>query len=222
MSKHHHIYALQFIVDNKPIVFYVGHTNDLERRADEHRNNSRNPNHAEYNTEKYQWARSLDEQAIAWQLEPLQLYAVADEDSEYEWILRQSRQNILAGISFYNDSPLCNMKGGDFIWEMMADKNISLAKDIKEFRIKRNKIEREQRSYLRNFAGTRSAPEQAQNIVNWLKQDGERRSKLADDAAKKEQDRLGKYNSMLNDPERRERIKQQTERMMNGDKEETR
>ena len=216
MSKHHHIYALQFVVDDAPIVFYVGHTTDLERRADEHGNNSKNPNHAEYNTEKYQWARSLDEQQIAWRLEPLQLYAVADEDSEYEWILRQSRQNILAGISFYNGHPLCNMKGGDFIWEMMADKTINRAKDIKEFRLNKLKIERERRSYIRDFTTTRSAPEHVENIISWLKRDGERRSQLADDEARRIQNQDVKYNTMLNDPERIKRIKAETERMMNG------
>lgn len=220
MSKHHHIYALQFMIGDSPVVFYVGHTNDLERRAEEHRTNSANPNHAEYNTEKYQWCRSLREQGLEFEFVALQLYASTDEDSEYEWILRQARQNIQQGISFYNDSPLCNMKGGDFIWEMMAEKQIRTAKDIKEFRQRKHKIERERRSYLRDFAGTGEPTEQAKKIIGWLVKDGERRSKLADEAAKREQDRAAKYNTMLNDPERIKRIKLETERMMNGYKEE--
>ena len=214
-NKHHHIYGLQFIVNDSPIVFYVGHTNDLERRADEHRNNSQNPEHREYHTEKYRWCRSLGEQGIAWTLEPLQLYAVEDEDSEYEWILRQSRQNIQEGISFYDNSPLCNMKGGDFIWEMMADKTINTIKDIKTFRQNKHKIERERRSYLRDFSGTAEPTAQAQKVIDWLHRDAERRQQLADVEAKRQQDRLGKYNTMLNDPERINRIKQETERMMN-------
>jgi hypothetical protein len=221
MNKHHHIYALEFKAGDQDIVFYVGHTTDLERRANEHQVNSENPKHAEYDTEKYQWCRSLRRQGLEFELVPLQLYASTDEDSEYEWILRQARQNVLAKISFYNGHPLCNMKGGDFIWEMMADKAIKSAKDIKEFRLNKQKIDREHRSYIRDFAGTRSAPEQAQNIVDWLKRDGERRSKLADDEAKLKQSRQGKYNTMLNDPERIAKIRIETERMMNDSKKET-
>lgn len=217
-NKHHHIYGLQFVANDQPIVFYVGHTNDLERRSDEHLRNSQNPRHAEYNTEKYQWCRSLREQGLEFELVPLQLAAVADEDSEYEWILRQARTNILAGVSFYDGSPLCNMKGGDFIWEMMADKAIKTAKDIKTYRQKKYKIETERRSYIRDFGGDVEPTAQAKKIIDWLKQDGERRSLLADVEAKRQQEAEGKYNAMLSDPERINRIKQQTERMMNGDK----
>ena len=203
-----------------PVIFYVGHTNDLERRADEHRTNSANPRHAEYNTEKYQWCRSLREQGLEFQFVALQLYASTDEDSEYEWILRQARENIAQGISFYNGSPLCNMKGGDFIWEMMAEKQIRTAKDIKAFRQNKHKIERERRSYLRDFGGYSEPTEQAKKIIGWLVKDGERRNKLADDMAKRQQERDNKYATMLNDPERIARIKQATERMMNGDQKE--
>lgn len=220
MSKHHHIYGLQFMAGNEPVIFYVGHTNDLDRRSQEHQTNSQNPNHAEYNTEKYRWCRSLREQGLQFELVPLQLFVSADEDSEYEWILKQARQNISAGISFYDGSPLCNMKGGDFIWEMMADRNIRTAKDIKVFRQKKYKIEQERRSYLREFAGTSEPTAQAQKIITWFQQDGERRFKLADIEAKRQQDREGKYNTMLTDPERINRIKQETERMLNGDKKE--
>jgi len=220
MSKHHHIYALQFRAGDDDIVFYVGHTTDLERRAGEHQANSQNPRHAEYETEKYQWSRSLRRQGLEFELVPLQLYASTDDDSEYEWILRQARQNVLAGISFYNGHPLCNMKGGDFIWEMMADRTIRTAKDIAEFRRRKLKIEQEQRSYIRDFSGTRSAPEQAQNIVEWLKRDGERTMKLADDEARRIQNQEVKYNTMLNDSKRIAKIRIETERMMNDSEKE--
>lgn len=213
----HHIYGLQFRAADDTIVFYVGHTTDLERRADEHNKNSQNPRHAEYNTEKYQWCRSLREQGLEFELVPLQLYAMTDEDSEYEWILRQARQNIAAGISFYDGSPLCNMKGGDFIWEMMADRNIRTAKDIKTYRQKKHKIETERRSYLRDFAGNCEPTAQAQTIIDWLHRDAARRQQLADVEAKRQQDREGKYKAMLSDPERINRIKQETERMMKND-----
>lgn len=217
-NKHHHIYGLQFVANELPIVFYVGHTNDMERRAAEHHRNSENPEHAEYLTEKYQWCRSLREQGLEFELVPLQLFAETDEDSEYEWILRQARENILAGISFYDGSPLCNMKGGDFIWEMMADKNIKTAKDIKTYRQKKYKIETERRSYIRDFSGDAEPTDAAKKMIAWLHRDGARRSELADVEAKRQQEAEGKYNAMLSDPERINRIKQQTERMMNGDK----
>ena len=214
----HHIYGLQFQAADDTIVFYVGHTNDLERRSEEHQKNSQNPRHAEYNTEKYQWCRSLREQGLEFELVPLQLYASTDEDSEYEWILRQARLNIAAGISFYNGAPLCNMKGGDFIWEMMAKPEITLAKHIKTYRQEKYKIERERRSYLREFAGNCEPTAQAQTIIDWLHKDGERRQQLADVEAKRQQDRAAKYNTMLNDPERQAKIRLETERMMGSEK----
>lgn len=215
----HHIYGLQFLAGDEPVIFYVGHTNDLERRATEHLRNSDNPRHAEYNTEKYQWCRSLREQGLQFELVPLQLYATTDEDSEYEWILRQARANIAAGISFYAGAPLCNMKGGDFIWEMMAKPEITQAKHIKTYREEKYKIETEQRSYLRDFSSTAEPTENAKKIIEWLHTDAARRSKIADEAAKAKQIRDGKYDTMLRDPERINRIKLETERMMNGDKE---
>lgn len=216
----HHIYGLQFQAADQPVIFYVGHTNDLERRATEHQRNSENPSHAEYNTEKYQWCRSLREQGLEFELVPLQLYVSTDEDSEYEWILRQARENILAGISFYAGAPLCNMKGGDFIWEMMAKPEITVAKHIKTYRQEKYKIQTERRSYLRDFSGDAEPTDNAKKIIQWLHTDGARRSKLADDEAKQQQEREGKYKAMLTDPERINRIKLETERMMNGNKKE--
>lgn len=218
MSKYHHIYGLWFPADNQEIIFYVGHTNDLERRREEHLTNAFNPRHAEYLTEKYHWCRSLREQGLEYDLKPLALFVKDDDNSEYEWILRQARENIDLGITFYNSMPLCNMKAGDFLDEMLADRAIKTAKDIQDFKNRRLQIERERRTYLRNFSGTAEPTAQAQKIINWLQEDGERRQQIALVEAKKRLEREGKYNTMLNDPERINRIKQETERMMNGNK----
>lgn len=220
MNKHHHIYGLFFTVDEQDIVFYVGHSNNLERRREEHLTNAVNPNHAEYLTEKYRWCRSLREQGIDYDLKPLQLWVSTDEASEYAWILRQARENIEHGITFYDGMPLCNMKAGDFLDEMLADRSITTAKDVKEFKNKRLQIERERRSYLRDFSGTAEPTAQAQKIIDWFKKDSEQRQQKAEDAAKKRMAREGKYNAMLSDPERQERIRIETERMMNGNKKE--
>jgi hypothetical protein len=219
MSKNetHHIYGLQFQAGDDTIVFYVGHTNDLERRANEHQVNSANPRHAEYNTEKYQWCRSLREQGLEFELVPLQLFASTDEDSEYAWILRQARINVAAGISFYAGSPLCNMKGGDFIWEMMADRAVNTAKDIKTFRENKQKIARERSNYVRTFAPDKT---HYTKVMEWLRDNSGRRQQMAAEEEKRQQKRAGKYNAMLSDPERINRIKQETERMIDGDKKE--
>ena len=73
---------------------------------------------------------------------------------------------------------------GDFLDEMLADRSIKTAKDIQNFKNKRLQIERERRSYLRDFSGTAEPTAQAQKIINWLHQDGERRQQIAEDAAK--------------------------------------
>lgn len=219
-SKYHHIYGLWFAAEDQEIVFYVGHTTNLERRREEHLTNAFNPRHAEFDTEKYRWCRSLREQGLEYDLKPLALFVKDDDNSEYEWILRQARENIDLGITFYNGMPLCNMKAGDFLDEMLANRAIKTAKDIQDFKNRRLQIERERRSYLRDFSGDAEPTAQAQKIINWLQQDAERRQQIAEVEAKQRLEREGKYKAMLSDPERQERIRLETERMMNGDKKE--
>ena len=218
-NKHHHIYGLYFNLADNDIVFYVGHTNNLERRTEEHLTNAFNPEHAEYNTEKYQWCRSLREQGIEYNLKPLKLWATTEDDSEYEWILRVARDNEDAGIRFYDGGLLCNMKAGDFIHEMMADRTINTAKDIADFRRNREKLKTERRSYLRDFSGSQETTPGAQKIIDWLQADSAIRRQEAEEALKRQQIKEGKYNAMLADPARALRIKQETERMQNGNKE---
>lgn len=140
------LYVLAFEADDEPIVFYVGHTNDIERRRQEHLNNPLNPNHAEYNTYKYQWARSLLEMGIEYKLIPLHKIET-DDDTEYEWILKFARRNADAGISFYDGYPLTNMKAGDFLTEIINRKDITTASDITKYRTQRSI------SYLRDGNG---------------------------------------------------------------------
>jgi hypothetical protein len=57
-----------------------------------------------------------------------------DEDSEYSWVLRVARNNQHDGITFYNDLPLTNMRRGDLLEEMLADRSLNTAQQIKEWR----------------------------------------------------------------------------------------
>jgi len=140
------LYVLAFEADDEPIVFYVGHTNDIERRRQEHMNNPLNPNHAEYNTYKYQWARSLIEMGIEYKLIPLHKIET-DDDTEYEWILKFARRNAEANIAFYEGYPLTNMKAGDFLTEIINRRDISTAAEITKYRTQRSI------SYLRDGNG---------------------------------------------------------------------
>ena len=111
---------------NGPVIqFYVGCTSDTNRRFSEHRNNSRNPNHAEYNTNKYKFIRELDAMNLSWSLTILTDEIMVDEKTdEYSWILKIARENESNDISF-DGNPLTNMKAGDFLDEMLADKSLS-------------------------------------------------------------------------------------------------
>lgn len=140
------LYVLAFEADDEPIVFYVGHTNDIERRRQEHMTNPLNPNHAEYMTYKYQWARSLIEMGIEYMLIPLHKIET-DDDTEYEWILKFARRNAEANISFYEGYPLTNMKAGDFLTEILHKREISTAAEITKYRTQRSI------SYLRDGNG---------------------------------------------------------------------
>ena len=118
-------------------MFYVGHTNDVERRRQEHMTNPLNTNHTEYMTYKYQWARSLIEMGIEYKLIPLHKIET-DDDTEYEWILKFARRNADAGISFYDGYPLTNMKAGDFLTEIIRRREITTSEQITRYRKQRS------------------------------------------------------------------------------------
>jgi hypothetical protein len=127
------LYTLAFDAAEGPVVFYVGHTNNIQRRRAEHVNNAFNKNHPEYDTYKYRWCRELDALDIPYVLTPAHEIE-DDEDSEYAWILKIARFNLEQGINFIDGYPLTNMKAGDFLTELIAIPEITTAEDIREYR----------------------------------------------------------------------------------------
>jgi len=117
-----------------PVVFYVGCTNDVARRTQEHARNPFNTNHAEYNTYKYKFCRDLTELGYPYYLEVLSGEEdITDEADEYSWILKFARYNEDNAIAFYDHMPLTNMKAGDFLEEMLRDRNVHTAGQIRTF-----------------------------------------------------------------------------------------
>jgi hypothetical protein len=128
------LYTLFFEAEpDNPVVFYVGHTNDVDRRWTEHINNAFNENHAEYETYKYRWIRSLRDVGIECQMDVLHEIDT-DDDTEYEWILKIARMNTRLGIEFYDGYPLTNMKAGDLLTELIACKYVTSKEDIAKYR----------------------------------------------------------------------------------------
>jgi hypothetical protein len=120
-------------INDDPIIFYVGCTNDLARRSAEHRRNAFNTEHAEYNTNKYKFIRDLINQNSDFRLAPIAEDVNDDENTEYEYVLMIARHNESHGHKFYN-MPLTNMRRGDFLSEMMRDKTVNTAAEIKTWR----------------------------------------------------------------------------------------
>lgn len=91
--------------DGKPVVWYVGRTNDCERRLAEHKR------YAKRGTElKYHKIRELDQAGVPWYLDVVASYDASDEHSEYEqfWCKK------------FSHYPLTNMKDGDK-WVLESD-----------------------------------------------------------------------------------------------------
>lgn len=202
MAKHF-LYTLVFDADPEPVVFYVGHTNDPKRRATEHRSSARDPENTEY---KYRWCRELANIGIKWDFVVVGEID-ADEDSEYEWVLKFARRNQKLGIDFIDGLPLTNMKAGDFLSEILTDKTITTREEIRRYRIKR-----EQNKTI-NYQRVKPTA-QAQAIIDEELIAAEQ-SRL--DAYRTERlhvERALKHEQMLNDPERQRRIKTETLRLM--------
>lgn len=197
----HYLYTLVFDAEPEPVVFYVGHTGDPKRRETEHRTAARDSANTEY---KYQWARELAAVGIKWDFVVIGLIE-DDEDSEYEWILKFARRNQDLGITFIDELPLTNMRAGDFLEEILADRTITTREEIREYRHQRSQAVNYQR--VRPTAKAQSIIDNELAAAEQSRLEGyqQQREKVAKDLA---------YEQMINDPERQRRIQTETLKLM--------
>lgn len=237
----HSVYTLSFMIEGRaePVVFYVGHTNNPERREREHMTNPFNTEHGEYDTMKYRWCRSLRELNIDYGFAVVTDILLGDEDSEYAWILRFAHDNQAKGITFYDGLPLTNMRAGDFLSEMLAE-NVRTVNEVKQFR-ERKQAERTRRAItyhrlnpddfptakdvrLGHIDTNAVTPEPISRMGRlgheWLKNYKELSWKEFTNEisqAEKQQQKNKKYQELLADPARQARIRAETERLMRED-----
>lgn len=194
MTKHF-LYTLVFDTNQGPVVFYVGHTNDPKRRETEHRAAVKNLDNQEY---KYQWCRSLESVGQTWDFIVVGEIA-SDEDTEYEWVLKFARDNQDKGIAFIDDLPLTNMRRGDFLEEILADRTINTASEIREYRTQRT-------NRVTSYTGTAVSNAVVSKLNEQVELDRILRHEQRLKAIQREQN----YQAMISDPDRTERIRQQT------------
>jgi hypothetical protein len=150
------VYTLSITVsESMPVVFYVGCTTDAKRRETEHRANAKNPKHKEYKTYKYQLIRELNSAGLEFALDIVAENCVTDDADEYSWVLKMADYNRLHNIHFYDHQPLTNMKAGDFLEEMLAQR-IRTPAEIRKFTRDRElkKINSRVKSYIRQGSFT--------------------------------------------------------------------
>ena len=233
MTKHT-IYALAFLAQDEPVIFYVGHTNNAERRRSEHQGNPFNPNHREYMTMKYRWCRSLKDLGIDYDLIVLHDDVLEDDVTEYVKILEIARDNKQRGITFYDDLPLTNMKAGDMLDEMLRE-NVRTYEDIIAFHDRHDSRRTQaminyQRDLNSDLASVRNSaldwfsptPEpntqKARQVKLWLREHADKnyaefqQSILSVEVA--DEDKDAKYQAMLADPKRKARIEEETKKLM--------
>ena len=197
MTKHF-LYTLKFESVQGDVVFYVGHTNDPRRRETEHKSAAKNTDNQEY---KYQTCRMLDKAEVRWYFEVVGEID-NDEDTEYEWVLKYARVNQDMGMTFIDDLPLTNMRRGDFLEEILADKTISTASDIKQYRQDRkNRVS----SYMGSGIGANSS-----RVITKLNDEVEANRIQRHEQRLKAIQREQNYQAMITDPERQNRIREQT------------
>ena len=190
-----YLYTLVYDADPKPVIFYVGRTNDPRRRLQQHRTAVKNLENTEY---KYQWCRQLEEVGVSWDLVTI-CEIDNDEDSEYEWVLRFARDNQERAISFLDDLPLTNMKRGDFLTEMIAIPSIQTANDIREYR---NAQAVREISYQRDGGGTGTHTLQGRVHI-------EQAHRIAEQLAAKEKIFQGKKITRTSNPMNEEEVRKQ-------------
>jgi hypothetical protein len=135
MANQKSVYGLMFTHPSTgPVVFYVGCTNNIHRRTLEHKRNPFDTKHAEYSTDKYKFCRDLESQGIEYFLEVLApAEHITDSADEYSWILKFADHNRDNNILFYDGNPLTNMRAGDFLSEMMAERAVRTPSQIRSY-----------------------------------------------------------------------------------------
>jgi hypothetical protein len=212
MKEINSIYALSFEYDGEDITFYVGRSNDTERRKAEHHRNAFSPNHAEYNTDKYRWIRSLCDTKVEFKLKVVVEAVTTDEDSEYAIILDAARINRLRGITFYEGMPLCNMKGGDFLTEILNKPEIKTARDIKIYREKRETAKRLE------YERANPVNEKTKDLIAHFQQTAASGRALYEEEKRKLEAKKAKAKAVLESPERAEIIRLDTLRLLQEEK----
>jgi hypothetical protein len=203
MTEPHYLYTLTFDAEPQPVVFYVGHTNNPKRRETEHRASVKDLSNTEY---KYQWCRELEAVGIKWDFVVLGEIEKSD-DAEYEWVLKFARDNSSRGISFIEDLPLTNMKRGDFLEEILADKSISTKAEIAAYR-----QQRKTRVTSYNAESGEMVAYGAE-ILKELQDSADIKRIEAHEQRIKQIEREQRHQEMLASPERAERIRLETLRL---------
>ena len=130
----HFIYTLSYDMGTDEHFFYVGHTDNPDRRYAEHLRDAFAVNGKSYNTLKYRWIRHLASIGIEYHMKIAEIMTGEyDQDGEYEWILKAARENKKNQLFFFG-FPLTNMKAGDFTSEILDRDIIRSRVQIKKYR----------------------------------------------------------------------------------------
>jgi hypothetical protein len=192
MSKHF-IYLLGYNI-NGPEYFYVGHTNDPERREAEHKRDSVNPDNPSYDTAKYRFIRELNARNIPWTFTVAEELTTYDQDGEYEWILTVARENEKHGV-YYDGYPLTNQKAGDFTDEILGRTDIRSREQIREYRL--DKERREQARTLIRTQQNLPPDATARKILEFARAAGAKNADMEQKSAEKKQKRQRKQAEMI-------------------------
>jgi hypothetical protein len=212
MAEINSIYALSFKYEDEDVTFYIGRSNDIARRKAEHQRNAFSPNHAEYNTDKYRWIRSLCDVKVDFKLTVVVDAVTTDEDTEYAVVLDAARLNRLKGITFYEGFPLCNMRRGDLLDEMLARPDIKTRTDIKAFREKREIAKRLE------YEKANPVNEKTKALIEHFQHTAATGRALYEEEKRKLEARKAKTKAVLESPERAEIIRLDTLRLLQEEK----
>ena len=176
------------------VIFYVGCTNNIERRTQEHKRNFLDEKHTEYNTYKYRFCRELASEGIDFFLEVVSPQEeVNDEADEYSWILQFARYNEDHNIRFYDGMPLTNMKAGDFLEEVLRDRTVNTAGEIREWTRRREEAKKRTINYVRDNAPNPAPPTFWGELQQYVEQ---QRAQAEERAARRTERELRRANEL--------------------------